>query len=252
MISASRPLIVGNWKMNGLSAALGEAQAVARSLDGEAAAADVVVCPPATLIAAMAAAVEGSAVAIGGQDCHPQPAGAFTGEISAEMLLDAGAALVILGHSERRHYNGEDNALVAAKTKAALRAGLIPIVCIGENRTQRQAGQALATIEAQLAASAPDALAQSPFAIAYEPCWAIGTGVTPTLDEIAQVHAAIRRRLAARFGEAAGRAAPILYGGSVNGANARQILGVAEVGGALVGGASLLAADFLEIVRAAG
>jgi triosephosphate isomerase len=250
MVSASRPLIVGNWKMNGLSAALSEAKAMALSLTAEPAAADVVICPPTTLIAGTVRAVQGSAIAVGGQDCHSQAAGAFTGEISAEMLADAGVALVILGHSERRKHNGENNALVAAKTEGALRAGLIPIVCIGENRSQRDAGEALSTIEAQLEASAPDGLARSAFAIAYEPCWAIGTGVTPTLDEIAQVHALIRARLVARFGET-GRQAPILYGGSVNGANCGEILKVAEVGGTLVGGASLRADDFLEIVRSA-
>ena len=191
-----------------------------------------------------------SAVAVGGQDCHTAGAGAFTGEISAAMLADAGARFVIVGHSERRAAHGESDADVAAKALAAARGGLEPIICVGETAAQREAGQALAVVTAQVAGSVPTGLGEAAFAVAYEPIWAIGAGRTPTLDEIAAVHAAIRRTLVAGHGEA-GRRAPILYGGSVKPDNAAEILRVAEVGGALVGGASLKAADFLAIIRAA-
>jgi triosephosphate isomerase (TIM) len=243
-------LIAGNWKMNGLAAALAEAEALRRALDAEPSPHRVALCPPATLIALMASALKGGPVLIGGQDCHDKASGAFTGSISAAMLGDAGARLVIVGHSERRQGLGETDALIAAKTAAALAAGLEPIVCVGETLDQRKAGQAIDVVRGQILASLPDAAAAAPFALAYEPVWAIGTGLTPTLEEIEAVHAAARAALIERLGEA-GRAVPILYGGSVKPDNAGEILSAAEVGGALVGGASLKADDFLAIVRAA-
>jgi len=244
-----RRLIAGNWKMNGLAAALGEARAVAAAVDAQPPAARVALCPPATLIARMAEALAGGGVEIGGQDCRPEPHGAFTGCLSAEMLADAGAGLVILGHSERRAYYHETSEEVAAKVGAALRAGLEPIVCVGETADERAAGRCLDVVLAQVAASLPDALEGHAFALAYEPIWAIGTGRTPTIAEIEEVHGAIRAALTGRWG-AAGQA-PILYGGSVNAGNAAAILAAREVGGALVGGASLTAAQFMPIVRAA-
>lgn len=243
-------LIAGNWKMNGLAAALGEAKAVREALDAEASPHRVALCPPATLIAQMAWALKGGAVEIGGQDCHAQASGAFTGSVSAEMLKDAGAGLVIVGHSERRQGFGETDAEVAAKAEAAIRAGLEPIVCVGETLAQREAGKAVEVVRAQVMGSLPDAAGAAAFAVAYEPVWAIGTGLTPTLEQIEAVHRAVRAAIVERLGQ--GRAtAPILYGGSVKPDNAKDILAVPEVGGALVGGASLKAADFLGIVRAA-
>ena len=243
-------LVAGNWKMNGLGASLGEAEALAKALQEQAAACRVALCPPATLTERMAHILEGSAVELGGQDCHAEASGAFTGSVSADMLVDAGAALVILGHSERRAGFGETDADVAAKVEAALAAGLEPIICIGETLEQREAGQAVEIVSRQVAGSLPNALSGKAFAVAYEPVWAIGTGLTPTLEQIEEVHAAVRAAMVAKLGEG-GRVAPILYGGSVKPSNAAEILAVAEVGGALVGGASLKAADFLGIIRAA-
>jgi triosephosphate isomerase len=219
-----------------------------RKLEDAWPAARVALCPPATLISRLAHALAGSTVEVGGQDCRAEPQGAFTGCVSAEMLADAGATLVILGHSERRACFGESSADVAAKALAALRAGLEPIVCVGETAQEREQGRALEVVLGQLRESLPDALGERPFALAYEPVWAIGTGVTPTSDEIEQVHGAIRQALNARWGDTA---APILYGGSVKPDNAGEILRLGEVGGALVGGASLTAVQFLPIVRAA-
>ena len=247
---APRKLVAGNWKMNGVGAALAEAEALAKALADAPAAARVALCPPATLIERMARVLAGSAVEIGAQDCHTQACGAFTGDVSADMAKEAGASLVILGHSERRSLHGETDAIVRAKVEAAIRAGLEPIVCVGETLEERKAGRADAVVSAQLAGSLSGALKTHAFAIAYEPVWAIGTGLTPTLDEIGAMHAGIRTVLVARFGEAGARV-PILYGGSVKGSNAMEIMAVPEVGGALVGGASLKAADFLPIVRAA-
>ncbi len=243
-------LIAGNWKMNGLAASLAEAGALKQALDAEPAACRVALCPPATLIDRVGVTVKGGAVEVGGQDCHVEVCGAFTGCISAEMLKDAGAGLVILGHSERRAGFGETDADVAAKTEAALAAGLEPIICVGETLEQRQAGDAVAVVSAQVTGSLPESLSGKAFAVAYEPVWAIGTGLTPTLEQIEEVHAAVRAAMVARLGEG-GRVAPILYGGSVKPSNAAEILNVPEVGGALVGGASLKAADFLGIIRAA-
>lgn len=245
-----RPLIAGNWKMNGLAASLDEARAVAAGVDAHPAGARVALCPPATLVERMAAALAGTGVAVGGQDCRGEASGAFTGDIAAEMLVEAGASLVILGHSERRAGHGETDADVAAKVLGALRAGLEPIVCVGETLEQRQAGQALAVVTGQVRGSLPAELAGRDFAVAYEPVWAIGSGLTPSLAEIEEVHVAVRATLVELFGEA-GRRVPILYGGSVKPSNAKEILAVKDVGGALVGGASLKAADFLGIVTAA-
>jgi len=249
-LTTPRRLIAGNWKMHGLSASLDEARAVAAALDEHPAGARVAICPPATLIYRMAETLAGSGVAVGGQDCRPEREGAFTGCLSAEMLADAGATMVILGHSERRRYYGETSAEVAVKVEAALRAGLEPIVCIGETAAERDAGLERDVVLSQVAQSLPDSLAGHAFALAYEPVWAIGTGRTPSTLDIGQVHREIRAALCERWGEADGQA-PILYGGSVNGGNAAAILATKEVGGALVGGASLTATQFLPIVRAA-
>ena len=246
-MTALQPLIAGNWKMNGVSASLTEAKAVAAGLG--ATSARVAICPSATLIAQMAWTLKDTGVAVGGQDCRAEPSGAFTGDVAAEQVKDAGASLVILGHSERRAGYGETDALVAAKAQAALRAGLEPIICVGETLKQREAGEALAVVTGQVRGSLPAELAGKAFSVAYEPVWAIGTGLTPTTPEIEEVHRAIRATLVDMFGEA-GRAPPILYGGSVKPSNAAEILHATEVGGALVGGASLKAEDFLGIIGA--
>jgi triosephosphate isomerase (TIM) len=249
-MSEIRPLIAGNWKMNGLAEALGEAAVLAARLAEEPAAARVALCPPHTLVAQMAWRLKGSVVEVGGQDCHAQVKGAFTGDVSAEMLADAGAKLVIVAHSERRAGYGETDQVAATKVRAALRAGLEPIVCVGETLEEREAGRTLKVVGGQVEGSLPEQLRGRAFAVAYEPVWAIGTGHTPTLEQIEEVHRAIRGWLVAAFGDEGART-PILYGGSVNPKNAAEILKVPEVGGALVGGASLKCADFLEIVRAA-
>ena len=210
----------------------------------------MLLCPPATLIAQMSAAARGSALKIGGQDCHPKPSGAHTGDLSAPLLKDAGASHVILGHSERRADHLETDALVRAKAEAALATGLITIICVGETEAQRDAGQTLNIIGAQLTASLPDTATAATVVIAYEPVWAIGTGRTPTLGQIAEVHAFLRARLTERFPDAAQMR--LLYGGSVKPSNAAEIFAVPHVDGALVGGASLLAADFGAIVAALG
>ena len=243
-------LVVGNWKMHGLSGALDQASSLSRALLADACAVRVGLCPPATLIDRMRGVLADGPVELGAQDCHAQPQGAFTGSVSAEMVADAGACLVILGHSERRTAFGETDRDVADKVEAAVAAGLEPIVCVGESLAQREGGDAIAVVTAQVAASLPDSLKERPFAVAYEPIWAIGTGLTPTLDQIAEMHAAIRSAMVERLGQGAARA-PILYGGSVKPDNAGAILSTAEVGGALVGGASLKAEDFLAIIRAA-
>jgi len=240
------PLVAGNWKMNGLAVSEGELAKIVNGAGALAGKADLMVCPPATLIANFAAAARGSAVAIGGQDCHADPSGAHTGDIAAEMLKDAGAVAVIVGHSERRIDHHETDALVRGKAMAAHRAGLTAIVCIGEQRAEREAKRTLDVIGRQLDGSLPDSATGTNLVIAYEPVWAIGTGLTPTAADVAEAHAFIRKRLQARF--AAGAASiRILYGGSVKPANAKELLTVANVNGALVGGASLKAVDFLGI-----
>jgi triosephosphate isomerase (TIM) len=242
-----RPLLVGNWKMNGVKAALGELAAKRAAVErGDAGVAEVAVCPPATLIAHAASALAGSAVGLGGQDCHEKPSGAFTGDISAEMLKDAGCSYVIVGHSERRAGHGETDAMVKAKAEAALRAGLTAIVCVGETRAERDAGEALAVVSAQVRGSMPEGATPETCVVAYEPVWAIGTGLTPTPDDVAEMHRSIRVLLGELLGEAGARVR-ILYGGSVKPANARELLSLPNVDGALVGGASLKAADFLAI-----
>ncbi len=246
-MTSPTPLIAGNWKMNGLAASLSEAQAVAAAIGG--AKARVAICPPATLVARAASAVNGTALLLGGQDCRAEISGAFTGDVSAEMLADAGASLVILGHSERRAGYGETDSLVAAKVEAALRAGLEPIICVGETLEERKAGKALEIVTGQVRGSLPASLAGKAFSVAYEPVWAIGTGLTPTTPEIEEIHIAIRATLVEVFG-GHGKTPPILYGGSVKPSNANEILHAAEVGGALVGGASLKAEDFLGIINA--
>jgi len=245
-----RALIAGNWKMHGLRAALAEIRALARAVEQDKPTADILICPPATLVAEAARTAEGSRVAIGGQDCHAEPAGAFTGDVSAEMLKDAGAVAVIFGHSERRQYHGEKDVAVAAKAQAAARAGLLAIVCVGEPEAERDAGRALAVVGRQIAKSVPEGFPPRQLAIAYEPIWAIGTGRTPSPDQIAEMHGAIRGFLAKRIGGNEAGDVRILYGGSVKPENAAAILALEGVNGALVGGASLKAADFLAIIRA--
>jgi triosephosphate isomerase len=249
-MAARRPLIVGNWKMNGLTASLAEATALAGKAQAQAPQAELGLCPPATLVAAMAMTLKGSGIGVGGQDCHAKAAGAHTGDIAAEMLKDAGAAYVIVGHSERRADHGESDEAVRAKAQAAHRAGLVAIVCLGETLAQRDAGETLKVVGAQLRGSLPDDANAANTVIAYEPVWAIGTGRTPTLEQVAEVHAAIRQDLKARFDD--GASFRILYGGSVKPDNAKQLMAVADVDGALVGGASLKANDFWPIVEAKG
>jgi len=246
MTPGVRPLIAGNWKMHGtLAEALALAGDVAAGVGGLKV--DLLVCPPALHLVSVAQALRGEAVAVGGQDCHAAPKGAHTGDVSAPMLADAGASHVILGHSERRADHAETDAVVRAKVVAALAAGLIPVVCVGETEAERLAGQAEALVGRQLAGSLPDGFEG---VVAYEPVWAIGTGRVPTEADIAAIHAAIRASLVARF--AGGGAMRILYGGSMKPGNAAAILALAHVDGGLVGGASLIAADFLAIARAAG
>jgi triosephosphate isomerase len=243
-----RPLVAGNWKMNGLGASVAEFERIVAGAATLAGKADLMVCPPATLLMAFARLAQGTAVAIGGQDCHAEAAGAFTGDISAEMLKDAGASAVIVGHSERRTLHGETDGEVRAKTVAAWRAGLTAIVCIGETRAEREAGRTLEVLGRQLDGSLPDRVTAMRLVVAYEPVWAIGTGLTPTVADVAQAHAFIRQRIAAGHGAAA-EAVRILYGGSVKPSNAGELMAVANVDGALVGGASLQAEDFLGIAR---
>jgi triosephosphate isomerase len=242
-----KKLAAGNWKMNGNMAALAEVQALLAA--HPAPSCEMLLCPPATLIAAMAMQAAGSALRVGGQDCHAKTAGAHTGDISAAMLADAGATHVILGHSERRADHGETDAQVLAKAQAAIAAGLVAVVCIGETEAQRDAGTTLDVIGAQLAGSVPADATAATLVVAYEPVWAIGTGRTPTIAQIAEVHAFLRARLTARLGTQAS-GVRLLYGGSVKPSNAMEIFAVPDVDGALVGGASLKAADFGAIVAA--
>ncbi|WP_112663359.1 triose-phosphate isomerase [Microvirga flavescens] len=250
-VDRPRPLVAGNWKMNGLKAStkvLAEIQAdygpgLWRHVD-------LVVCPPAPLTAIFALAAVGTRIGIGGQDCHAKESGAYTGNVSAEMLVDAGATHVILGHSERRQYHGEKDADVRAKAEAAHRAGLTAIVCVGETREEREAGKTLSVVRKQLRGSIPEGSTSENLVIAYEPVWAIGTGLTPTAGDVAEVHAAIRDDLKRLVGKAEQNKVRILYGGSVKPSNAGELMAVPNVDGALVGGASLVAVDFLGIARA--
>jgi triosephosphate isomerase len=247
MTNAIRLLIAGNWKMNGLKASLSEFDAMLAGASQVAGKADLLVCPPATLIAAFAEKARGTAAfTVGAQDCHPKASGAHTGDISAEMLADAGAKAIIVGHSERRADHGESDALVRQKTEAVWRAGLTAIVCIGETREQRDAGKMLDICGSQLKGSLPEGSTAANLVVAYEPVWAIGTGLTPTPQDVEQVHSFIRGSLANRF-TSEGARIRILYGGSVKPSNAAELMAVANVNGALVGGASLKAADFLAI-----
>ncbi|MFP6748899.1 MAG: triose-phosphate isomerase [Alphaproteobacteria bacterium] len=245
-----RPLIAGNWKMNGLkSAGLREAKKLAKGMGkvGKAGC-DVLICPPATLLAPLRETLKGSRIAIGGQDCHGQAGGAHTGDISATMLKDIGCGYVIVGHSERRADHGESSREVRAKAVAAHGSGLRAIICVGETAAERKRGRTLAVIGKQLTDSLPKGCTAKNTVVAYEPVWAIGTGLTPTADDVAKVHGAIRTRLRRRFHDE-GAAMRLLYGGSVKGSNAAELMAVANVNGALVGGASLTAADFWPIVE---
>ena len=249
-MARSRPLVAGNWKMNGSKLNLSDLEALKsgiRHSEGV----DVAVCPPATLISRAAVMVSNSPILIGGQDCHPNPSGAHTGDIAAEMLADAGARMVIVGHSERRSAHDEDDSVVRSKAAAGWRAGLYVILCVGETEAERRAGDAEAVVASQLEGSVPDGATAETLVIAYEPVWAIGTGVTPTTDDIAAMHAHIRDCLRQRFG-AESDGIGILYGGSVKGDNAAAIFAVEGVDGALVGGASLKVKEFLAIIAAAG
>lgn len=249
-MARARPLVAGNWKMNGTKLNLADLETLKagiRHSEGV----DVAVFPPATLISRAAVMVANSPVAVGGQDCHPAPSGAHTGDISAEMLADAGAKMVILGHSERRAAHDEDDSLVRSKVQAGWRAGLQVILCVGETEAERRAGDADSVVASQLEGSIPDAATADKLVVAYEPVWAIGTGVTPTTDDIRAMHAHIRSCLTQRFG-AGSDGIGILYGGSVKADNAASIFAVPGVDGALVGGASLKVKEFLAIVAAAG
>lgn len=250
MSAKIKPLVAGNWKMNGLRASLAEFHKMKAGLGDEMAdAADTMICAPATLVAALAEISGNGAPGIGGQDCHPAAAGAHTGDISAEMLKDAGAQAVIVGHSERRTDHGETDGDVNAKAQAAWRAGLTAIICVGETEAERKAGKALEVVRTQLAGSVPDGATAENSVIAYEPVWAIGTGLTPTAGDVEEMHTAMRDILTERFG-GEGSTMKLLYGGSVKPANAAELMSVSNVNGALVGGASLKADDFLGIIAA--
>lgn len=242
-----KKLAAGNWKMNGTAAALAEVSALAAAHPSPAC--DVLLCPPATLLSRMADLARGTPIRVGGQDCHARASGAHTGDVSAEMLVDSGASYVILGHSERRTDHGETDAQVLAKAEAAHRAGLVAVVCIGETEAERDAGRTLDVVGTQLHGSVPSGSTAANLVVAYEPVWAIGTGRTPTIAEIAEVHAFLRTRLTARIGAPAA-GVRLLYGGSVKPSNATEIFAVPHVDGALVGGASLKAADFGAIISA--
>lgn len=251
MTRSIRPLVAGNWKMNGVKADLAIAAEAAKGYDAALkAAVDLAICPPATMLYPMTAALIGSRIATGGQDCSTQAAGAFTGEIAAAMLADAGASFAIVGHSERRTLHGETNATVKAKAQAAQTALLVPIICVGETKDEREAGKALAVVKKQLRGSIPEGATAATLVVAYEPVWAIGTGLTPTAADVAEMHEAIRADLSRLLGKAAAAGVRLLYGGSVKPSNAVELMNVAHVDGALVGGASLKAEDFLAIARA--
>jgi len=245
-----KQLIAGNWKMNGLLAARAEVTALKTGLKSLANLPEIVICPPATLLRSLLAETEGSPLKLGGQSCHPMASGAHTGDLSAEMLKDAGASYVIVGHSERRTNHGETNEQIAAQARAAWRAGLSAIVCIGESDAERAQGRMEDVLARQIEASVPKEATAQNAALAYEPIWAIGTGKTASRADIEAAHGFIRTRMEARLG-AAGRAVRLLYGGSVKPSNSREILSTNGVDGVLVGGASLKAADFLPIIAGA-
>ena len=244
-----RPLVAGNWKMHGSAASAAELDKIIAGAGLLPDNLDVMVCPPAIFIPGFAARARGTRVAIGAQDCHAEKSGAFTGDIAAEMMAEAGAGAIIVGHSERRTYHLETDAQVRAKAVAAWRAGVTAIVCVGETKDERQGGRALEVVGRQLDGSIPDGAGAANLVVAYEPVWAIGTGLTPTAADVAEVHAFIRARLATRFGALAA-GVRILYGGSVKPSNARELMHLANVDGALIGGASLKADDFLAIAAA--
>lgn len=243
-----RKLAAGNWKMNGTSESLAEVDHLIAAHPSPSV--DILICPPATLLSRMAGRTGRSPIGLGGQDCHAASSGAHTGDISVAMLADAGATHVIVGHSERRADHAETDAIVRAKAEAVLGAGLTAIICIGETLDEREAGRTLEVVGTQLAGSVPDAATGASVVIAYEPVWAIGTGKVATPAEIGEVHAYMRAELVTRFGEATGSSIRLLYGGSVKASNAAEIFAVKDVDGALVGGASLKAADFTPIVAA--
>ncbi|MBV9906543.1 MAG: triose-phosphate isomerase [Hyphomicrobiales bacterium] len=252
MTPGVRPLVAGNWKMNGLSGSLAEIDAIRQAVDaGEAGSAELLVCPPATLIAQAALRIGSSDLSLGAQDCHPLASGAFTGDISAPMIKDAGAAYVIVGHSERRLLHHETDALVRLKVEAALRAGLVPIVCVGETKTEREAGEAMTVVPRQIIGSLPPGDPPETLIVAYEPIWAIGTGLTPTPADVSEMHLVMRTLLAEMYGQHGFRMR-LLYGGSVKPTNCAELLTLDNVDGALVGGASLKADDFLGIASAYG
>ncbi len=243
-----RPLVAGNWKMNGSVAMLKEPRLLAAMLKDVKLKADVMVCPPAVILRRVKSVLKGTRIKVGGQDCHWNPLGAHTGDISAEMLKEAGCSAVIVGHSERRTNHGETDEIVASKARAAQRAGLVAIICIGETLEERKAGRTLDVVARQLKASLPEGSTAANTVIAYEPVWAIGTGLTPTTAEVAEVHGLIRKELGQLMGGEGGQTR-ILYGGSVKASNAAELMGQPHVNGALVGGASLKAADFLGIIK---
>jgi len=247
--SGIKALVAGNWKMNGTTAALKEPRLLAGMLRDVKLKCDVLVCPPATLARRVKSVMKGSKIKVGGQDCHPKASGAHTGDISAEMLKDAGCTAVIVGHSERRTNHGESDELVASKAVAAQAAGLTAIICIGETLEQRKSGKTLEVVSSQLKGSLPGGARAANTVIAYEPVWAIGTGLTPTVQEVAEVHSHIRKELESALGDE-GANMRILYGGSVKPSNAAELMAAAHVNGALVGGASLKAADFIGIIKA--
>jgi triosephosphate isomerase len=249
--SGIKPLVAGNWKMNGVRDSLNELKAIAAGIEPLAAKIDALICPPATLLYVATALVTDSALQIGAQDCHTAQSGAYTGDISATMIADSFGTFAIVGHSERRTFHKEDDALVRAKAEAAIAADLTAIVCIGETETERKSGATLDVLKTQLAGSVPDEATARTVVIAYEPVWAIGTGLTPTAADVEEAHAFMRAELQARFGGEGGKMR-LLYGGSVKPSNAKELMGIANVDGALIGGASLKSSDFLAISQVYG
>ncbi len=251
-VNRPKPLVAGNWKMNGLKAATRELASLVKAVAGAETKprCDIMICPPATILTLCAETARGSGIKLGGQDCHTEASGAHTGDISAEMLKNAGARACIVGHSERRTDHGESSSEVKSKAEAAHRAGLMAIVCLGETAAERSLGKTIKIVGQQLKASLPEGADHKNCVIAYEPVWAIGTGKTPTAADIAKVHGYIRKRLIALLGDETGMKIKILYGGSVKASNAKELMGISNVNGALVGGASLKAKDFLGIIAA--